>query len=171
MKIFLNIIIFLIFTISFSQKTSKKTEYQIDLENSVECIDATLMLPDSDLLIAIIDENTGVADDNPEHFYIKANSKKIKSFVDVLAASKLLNEMYIIPFNEEYAYKEVNSGKVNDGRNVRLFIQISYTSPCHNDELFILVSDKNSAEKLSEELLKLFDKNKGLLKLNKQIKT
>lgn len=53
MKIFLNLILFLIFTMSFSQETEEKTEYQIDLENSIECISATLMLPDSDLLIMI----------------------------------------------------------------------------------------------------------------------
>jgi hypothetical protein len=167
MRTLIHIIIFLTFSLSFSQKTLDYNEVVAELENSSESLNTTLILPNSDFYIGIT-KNAIV--ENPELnscIDISADGKQNGEIISILKKHNLLNKLYLEIENE---YADLSSDQIFKPIETDLYLELFFkTKNFGFMSCFVPIFEKKKAKELICDLNKIFDYKSCFKKLKRKI--
>ncbi len=167
MKTLIFAILFLIFNKSFSQKTLDFDKILVELENSSESLNTTLILPNSDFYIGItkdvIVENIEL---NP-CIDIVSDAKKNEQVIGILKKHNLLDKLYVEIQNE---YADLSSDQIFKPTETELYLELLFKTKDFGIMIcFVPVFEKKQAIELICDLDKIFDYKYCFKKLKRKI--
>jgi hypothetical protein len=167
MRILIFTILFLTFNQSFSQKTLDYKKILMELENSSESLNTTLILPNSDFYIGITKD---VIVENPELNFcidIQTDEKKNGEIIRILKKHNLLNKLYVEIDNE---YADLSSDQVFKSNETELYLELFFkTKDFGIMSCFVPVFKKKKAKELIWDLNKIFDYKNCFKKLKRKM--
>ncbi len=163
-------LILLLFTIATSlAQQDDYTKYDLvsDLDSSLDCWSVFIFLPNSSHSISITNENISIHQKEKKCHRIKSNKEINRSIIELLK-SQPDEKIYILGLN---GYEEVDSRKEISGELIKAYVNFSFSSPCHNDDLFLLFTNSSKAKDFIAKLSNIFKEERCFTKLIRKIKT
>ncbi len=165
-KHLLFLLLLISFSTCFSQNKEKKYDLQSDLGTSIDCWDLFIFFPESDHTVSITREDIGLHKDSKFCHTIRTNSKKNDRIVDLLKRNSI-NEGYYYDENE---YVNLTTRKPIKYEQIKMFVNFSFSDPCHNSNVVVVFTDVNKASKFINELTDIFKEKECFKKLNSELK-
>ncbi len=155
------------FNKSISQKTLDFDKIRIELENSSESLNTTLILSSSNFYIGItkdvIIENI---ESNP-CIDIVSDTKKNELIIGILKKHNLLDKLYVEIENE---YSDLGSDQIFKPSETELYLELFFkTKDFGIISCFVPVFKKNKAKELIRDLDKIFNYKYCFKKLKRKI--